>query len=90
MLYMVIERFREPGGVAVYRRFRQRGRMLPEGLRYIDSWIDLDFTVCYQLMECADPALFDAWTDCWQDLVDFQIIPVRSSKDAAEAIAPRL
>jgi len=90
MLYMVVERFRQPGGVAVYRRLRDSGRMLPDGLRYVDSWVDVDFTVCYQLMECADPALFETWTAQWQDLADFQIIPVRSSKEAAAAIAPFL
>ncbi len=90
MLYMVIERFKEPGGVAVYRRARDRGRMIPDGLRYVDSWVDRTFTVCYQLMECGDVSLFDAWTTHWQDLVEFEIIPVRPSKEAAAAIAPLL
>jgi Domain of unknown function (DUF3303) len=90
MLYMVIERFKQPGGVAVYRRARDQGRMIPDGLRYIDSWVDLDFTVCYQLMECGDASLFDAWTAHWRDLVEFEIVPVRSSPEAAAAIAPLL
>ena len=90
MHYMVIERFKEPGGVAVYRRARERGRMTPDGLRYVDSWVDLDFTVCYQLMECDDVRLFDVWTARWRDLVEFEIIPVRASRDAAGVIAPLL
>jgi len=90
MLYMVIERFRQPGGVAVNRRAAQQGRMLPEGLRYVDSWVDLNFTVCYQLMECADARLFGAWIARWQDLVNFEIAPVRPSSEAARAIAPFL
>ena len=90
MLYVVIERFKEPGGIAVYRRARDRGRMLPEGLRYVQSWVDVDFTRCYQLMECDDTRLFDEWTAHWQDLVEFEIIPVRTSQEAAAAIAERL
>ena len=90
MLYMVIERFKEPGGIAVYRRARDRGRMLPAGLRYVQSWVDVDFTQCYQLMECDDAPLFEEWTAHWQDLVEFEIIPVRTSQEAADAIAERL
>jgi len=84
---MVIERFKDGDAAPVYRRFRERGRMLPEGLRYVDSWIDANFARCFQLMECADPRLFDEWIACWQDLVEFEIIPVTSSKEAAAQIA---
>jgi hypothetical protein len=87
MLFMVIERFRNGEAEPVYSRFRERGRMLPEGLRYVDSWTDADFTRCFQLMECEDPSLLKQWTACWEDLVDFEIIPVMTSKEAAEAIA---
>jgi len=90
MLYMVIERFRDPGGIAIYRRFRDRGRMLPAGLTYVDSWVDVDFTRCYQLMECDDAGYFDAWTAEWQDLIEFEIVPVRASAEAARWIAPHL
>lgn len=90
MLYMVIERFKQPGGEAVYRRARDHGRMLPEGLHYVDSWVDCDLTVCYQLMECGDPQLFDVWMAHWRDLVESEIRPVRPSREAATAIAPRL
>ena len=87
MLYMVVERFREGRAADVYRRFRERGRMLPDGLRYVESWTARDFGRCFQLMECDDPPLFEEWTARWQDLVEFEIVPVLRSADAAEAIA---
>ena len=90
MLFMVIERFKNRDAAAVYRRFRERGRMMPEGLKYIDSWTETNFERCFQLMECDDPSLFREWTEHWQDLVDFEIVAVLKSKDAAEAIAPML
>jgi hypothetical protein len=84
MLYMVVERFKTPGAVEVYGRAGARGRMMPEGLRYISSWVDLDFTRCFQLMETDNRSLFDEWTSHWQDLVEFEIIPVRTSAEAAQ------
>jgi hypothetical protein len=90
MLFMVIERFRNRDAAAVYRRFRERGRMTPDGLRYVDSWVEPDFGRCFQLMECDDPALLDEWVARWQDLVEFEVVPVVTSKQAAEAIAPLL
>ncbi len=90
MLYMVVEHFKTPGAVEVYRRSKAEGRMLPEGLTYCSSWVDLDFTQCYQLMETEDELLFTQWTDRWNDLVDFRIIPVRTSAEAMAEIAPRL
>lgn len=90
MLFMVIERFRNHDALAVYRRFRAQGRMLPEGLKYIDSWTEADLSGCFQLMECDDPLLFEQWTARWQDLVDFEIIPVMTSQQAAEAVAAKL
>lgn len=90
MLYMIIERFRDGGAVPVYRRFRDEGRLAPEGLRYVSSWITLDMTVCYQVMEADDPALIAQWTDRWSDLVDFEVIPVRTSAETRELIAPKL
>lgn len=89
-LFMVLERFRTPGAVEVYRRARDRGRMLPDGVRYVSSWVDLDFTRCFQLMEAPDEAALDPWIAQWSDLVEFQVIPVRTSADASEAIRPRL
>lgn len=90
MLFMIIERFRDGDARPVYRRFRDRGRLAPEGLRYVASWVTEDFRRCYQVMECDDPALLDQWMAQWEDLVDFEVLPVRTSAAAADAIAPRL
>jgi hypothetical protein len=90
MLFMVIERFRPGQAPAVYRRFRDRGRMAPEGLKYIASWVDLEFQRCFQVMEAETQAMLKEWTDHWDDLVEFEIVPVRTSEEAARAIAPQL
>jgi hypothetical protein len=90
MLFMVVERFRTPGAVEVYRRARERGRMLPDGVRYVSSWVDLDFARCFQLMEADDAGALDPWIAQWRDLVEFEVIPVRTSADASAAIAPLL
>ncbi len=90
MLYMIVERFRGGDAVPVYRRFRDRGRMAPEGLRYVASWVTEDYRRCFQVMECDDPALLEQWMSNWRDLTDFEVIPVNTSADAAAAIAPRL
>lgn len=90
MLYMVVERFKDAGAVGVYRRAKEQGRMLPDGLEYVSSWIDVDFTVCFQLMKTDDENLLEQWTSKWSDLVDFEIIPVRTSAEASAVIAPRL
>ncbi len=79
MLYMVIERFKETAAPEVYRRFAERGRMLPDGLSYLSSWIDQNTTTCWQLMETDDPSLFEPWIAEWSDLVDFEVVPVRVS-----------
>ena len=89
-LYMVIEHFKNKDAVAVYRRFRDRGRMAPEGLRYISSWVDENFECCYQLMETEQRGLIDNWIANWSDLVDFEVHPVMTSQQAAQAISPRL
>jgi hypothetical protein len=86
MLYMVIERFKERAAPEIYRRFREKGRMMPAGLEYVSSWIDLDFKVCWQLMQTKDFALFDKWTDNWRDLMDFEIVPVRTSAEAVQLV----
>ena len=90
MLYVVIERFKEGSTADIYRRFREKGRMMPEGLEYISSWIDLGFKTCWQLMQTEDVALFDKWTANWRDLVDFEIVPVRTSAEAAEIMNSKL
>ena len=80
MLFMVIEKFRENDGPAVYRRFREKGRMLPDGLKYLDSWVEVNGNRCFQLMKCDDVQLFQQWIACLNDLVDFEIVAVQSSK----------
>jgi hypothetical protein len=87
MLCMVIERFKNRDAVAVYRRARDQGRMMPEGLAYVGSWVETNYDRCFQLMECADERLFEPWIASWQDLVDFEIVPVRTSDDARAAVA---
>ena len=89
-LYMVIERFRNGDAASVYRRFRDHGRLAPEGLMYVSSWVDVDIRVCYQLMETSDPSLLQAWIGQWSDLVDFEVHPVITSSEAAERMASRL
>ena len=83
MLFMVIERFRHDDAAAVYRRFREKGRMLPDGLKYVDSWVEVNGNRCFQLMECDDFQLFQQWVARWNDLADFEIVPVRTSREAA-------
>ncbi len=89
MLYMIIEHFKgDPA--PVYRRFRDKGRLAPDGLRYISSWVTTDLQRCYQVMECDDLRLLQQWLDRWKDLVDFEVLPVVTSSEAAATIAPRL
>ena len=88
MLYMVIERFKD--APAIYQRLREKGRMMPEGLAYVSSWIDLDFKVCWQVMQTEDFALFDRWIANWNDLIDFEIVPVRTSTEAVELMNAKL
>ncbi|HSB78347.1 MAG TPA: DUF3303 family protein [Candidatus Methylomirabilis sp.] len=90
MLFMLIERFKNRDALAVYRRFREQGRMAPEGLTYVGSWIEANFDRCFQLMECDDARLLQQWMLRWQDLVEFEIIPVVPSQDTVETITPML
>jgi len=89
MQYMIVETFTHGPG-PVYERFRARGRLAPAGLRYVSSVVTTDGRRCYQIMECDDRALLDAWVARWEDLVEFEVLPVVTSADAAAAIAPRL
>jgi len=81
MLFMVIERFKSADPEPIGARFKNRGRMLPDGLSYQASWVDPAGNRCFQLMETSDPGLFSAWTSRWNDLIDFEIIPVQTSSD---------
>ena len=87
MLYMVLERFKD--APAIYQRLREKGRMMPEGLEYVSSWINADLTMCWQLMQTEDESLFQSWTDNWKDLMDFEIVPVRTSAEVSELISKR-
>ena len=88
--YMIVERFRNGDAVPVYRRYAEQGRMAPEGLAYVSSWVDEKLDCCYQLMETHDPALLDLWMTNWRDLVDFEVHAVISSAEALEKIGPQL
>ena len=88
MLYMVIETFRDANAAAIYRRFHEKGRMQPEGLKYVDSWVQVDRCRCFQLIECDDRKLFDQWLAHWEDLMEFEIVPVQPSREVAAAYKP--
>lgn len=83
MMYMVVEDFREGCVQAVFRRAAEHGRMLPDGVEYIDSWVSKDLSRCYQLMRCEDRSLLDEWMAEWSDLVAFEVVPVLSSREAS-------
>lgn len=83
MLYMIVERFRGGRAREVYERFRAQGRLAPDGLEYIDSWVSDDVSHCYQLMRTDDPLLLEQWAAQWQDLVDFEFVPVITGREAA-------
>jgi hypothetical protein len=83
--YMVIERFTR-GAAPVYERAAERGRLLPDGLMYLDSWIDERLDRCFQLMETDDPTLLDEWTARWSDLVEFEVVPVITSAEASQRV----
>lgn len=91
MLFMVIERFKDNDMIPVYRRLREKGRMLPEGLKYIDSWIEPNFSRCFQIMECDDLRRLQEWILQWRGSgTSFEIVPVLSSKETREVVAPYL
>ena len=88
MLYMVIERFKDVP--AIYQRLREKGRMMPEGLEYVSSWIDVDMKTCWQVMRAENESLFRAWTDNWNDLMDFEVVPVRTSSEVRKMMEKHL
>jgi hypothetical protein len=88
MLFMVIEMFRDGKADLVYQRFHEKGRMQPEGLKYVDSWIDVNLDRCFQLMECDDARLLQQWVAQWHDLMEFEIVPVTTSKDTKDLFKP--
>jgi hypothetical protein len=88
MLFMVIERFKGRDPAPIYARLHGRGRALPDGLRYVDSWVEANFDRCFQLMECDDVALLQRWVLQWGDLIDFEIVPVSPSRAMRELFPP--
>jgi hypothetical protein len=87
---MIIERFKNQDPVPVYRRFRDHGRLTLGGLEYISGWVDEQLECCFQVMETADRPLLDEWISKWSDIIDFEVYPVISSKEAVEKVSPRL
>lgn len=91
MQFMVIETFRDNDMVPVYQRVKEAGRMMPDGLKYIDSWIEAGFRRCFQLMECDDIGLLQQWVLMWRGSgASFEIVPVLGSKETREIVAPFL
>jgi hypothetical protein len=86
MTFLIIETFKKDKIKIVYEKVAEKGRMLPEGLKYIDSWVDMNLTKCYQIMTCDDEKKLKEWILKWDDLVDFEIIPVLTSKEASEKV----
>ena len=90
MFYMIVEHFKNGDAKPVYRRFRDKGRLAPDGLTYVSSWIDDTMQRCFQLMETNDRKLIDEWISNWSDIVKFEVFPVFTSKEALEKITPFL
>jgi Protein of unknown function (DUF3303) len=90
MLYMIVEHFKNDDPIPVYHRFRERGRLAPDGLQYMSSWVDERLARCFQIMDTPDRALLDQWFSNWNDIVEFEVHPIMTSKEAAERIAPLL
>jgi hypothetical protein len=91
MLFMIVERFKDQDMVPAYRKLREGGRMLPDGLKYVDSWVEPNFARCFQLMECDDLRLLQEWILRWRGSgTTFEVVPVVSSKETREVIVPHL
>jgi len=90
MQFVIVENFRDRDPLPVYRRFRDRGRLAPEGLKYVASWVASDLSRCFQIMECDDRRLLDEWMSKWDDLIDFEVIPAMTSAAAVALVGPRL
>ena len=90
MQFMVIEKFRNQDAKTIYRRFRDNGRMMPEGLVFVSSWVTADLDHCFQIMECEDITLLQSWIAEWSDLASFEVVPVVPGKSTAAALAGQL
>jgi hypothetical protein len=87
MLFMIIERFKDRAPAPIYERLREHGRALPEGLRYVESWVESNFERCFQVMECDDTVALQRWVLEWRDLVEFEVVPVSPSRSVRELFA---
>jgi len=87
---MVIEKFRDQDAKSVYRRFHEKGRLMPEGLVFVSSWVSADLGRCFQVMECDDVALLQRWVAAWSDLVEFEIVPVTGGKETSDTLTEQL
>jgi hypothetical protein len=83
---MVVEGFKDGNAVPVYERFRERGRLLTDEVKFVNSWVSADLTVCFQVMEAPNRATLDVWLDRWSDLVEFEVVEVLTSAEAAELV----
>lgn len=90
MQFMVIERFRNRDAKSAYRRFRDQGRGAPEGLKVVGSWIDATFERCFMVIECDDAGVLQQWVLFWSDLIEFEIVPIATSAETRDTIAPWL
>ena len=90
MLFMIVEHFKDQNAIAVYKHLRDNGRGLPDGLNYVDSWIEPNFDRCFQLMECDDLRLIQEWVLHWREFGTFEIVPVVPSRETREIVAPHL
>ena len=90
MLFMVVERFKNQDARTIYRRLRDKGRMMPDGLTFVSSFVSADVSRCFQLMECDDVTKFQRWVAEWSDLMECEIVPVVAGKDTAAALASAL
>jgi hypothetical protein len=88
MLFMVIENFRAQDAKSVYRRYKERGRLMPDGITYVSSWVQADLRRCFQIVECGDVTLLQRWVAEWRDLAEFEIVPVVTGQETAAALGP--
>jgi hypothetical protein len=86
MMFMVVEKFRSQDGKAIYDRLRENGRQMPDGLKFLNSWVAADLSRCFQLMEADDPTLFQRWIAEWSDLMEFEVVPVSLGRETAIAL----
>jgi hypothetical protein len=90
MLFMVIETFKNQHVLEIYRRLKKHGRRLPKGIQYVDSWVEASLQRCFQLMECQDLRALQDWIIQWNDLIEFEIVPVLPSHETQQVVTPYL